>query len=145
MTARVMDFQMNCIINKYLDENRLSNNSKGLFSKPWKKVHLEIQNNTWFWRQHSHYASQQIFTIGGASWTLDPSMEAVNCKIKLANNKFILCNIFAYNNFIWTKKWRIVVIEIWIIETYYSLLKSHLAVQICTVSFVEYLEKKWKL
>ena len=40
----------------------------------------------------------------GASWTLDPSMEAVNCKIKLANNKFILVNILAYNNFLWTKK-----------------------------------------
>ena len=26
--------------------------------------------------------------VGGASWTLDPSMEAVNCEIKLAN-KFI--------------------------------------------------------
>ena len=28
--------------------------------------------------------------LGGASWTLDPSLEAVNCEIKLANNKFIL-------------------------------------------------------
>ena len=28
--------------------------------------------------------------------------------------------------------------EIWIIETYYSLLKSHMAVKICTVSYVEY-------
>ena len=26
----------------------------------------------------------------GSSWTLVPSMEAVNCKIKLANNKFII-------------------------------------------------------
>ena len=31
---------------------------------------------------HSHYAFLQIFTIGGASWTLDPSMEVVNCKVK---------------------------------------------------------------
>ena len=28
--------------------------------------------------------------------------------------------------------------EIWIIETYDSLLKSHMAVKICTVSYVEY-------
>ena len=36
-----------------------------------------------------HYAFPQIFTVGGASWTSDPSNKAVNCKIKLANNKFI--------------------------------------------------------
>ena len=29
----------------------------------------------------------KIFTVDGANWTLDSS---VNCKIKLANNKFIL-------------------------------------------------------
>ena len=28
--------------------------------------------------------------------------------------------------------------KIWIIETDYSLLKSHMAVQICAVSYVEY-------
>ena len=28
--------------------------------------------------------------LGGTSWTLDPSLEAINCKIKLASNKFIL-------------------------------------------------------
>ena len=27
------------------------------------------------------------FSLGGASWTLDPSKEVVNCKIKHANNK----------------------------------------------------------
>ena len=73
--------------------------------------------------------------------TLDPSMEAVNLKIKLANNKFILTNILAYNNFIWTKKGVIIDVEIWIIETHYSLLKSRLAVQVCTVSYVDYLVK----
>ena len=40
--------------------------------------------------------------------------------------------------FIWTKKGVIIDGEIWIIETYYSSLKSHMAVQICTVSYVEY-------
>ena len=73
----------------------------------------------------------QIFTLGGASWS--PSMETVNCKMKLTSKKFILVNILAYNNFIWTKKGIIIVVEIWIIETYYSLLKLHSAVQICTV------------
>ena len=57
-------------------------------------------------------------------------MDAVNCKIKLANKKFILVNIRAYNNFKWTKKGVIIGAEIWIIKTYsllmnYSLLKSH--------------------
>ena len=85
-------------------------------------------------------------------------MEAVNCKIKLINNKFILVNILAYNNFMWTKKGVIVDIVIWMIETYYSLLKSNLAAQICTVSYVDYFlnseesifsgalrSKKWRL
>ena len=58
--------------------------------------------------------------------------------VKLANNKFILVNILAYNNFMWTKKRVIVDIVIWIIETYYSFLKSKLAAQICAVSYVEY-------
>ena len=79
------------------------------------------------------YALPQIFTIGGASWTLDPSVETVNCKIKLAN-KFLLVNILAYNNFIWTKKAVIIDVEMQIFKTYCSLFKSHLAVQICTVS-----------
>ena len=64
-------------------------------------------------------------------------MEAVNCKIKLGNNKFILVNILVYNNLMWNKKGVTIDIVIWIIETY-SLLKSHLAVQIFTVSYVEY-------
>ena len=64
-------------------------------------------------------------------------MEVMNCKIKLANNKFILVNNLAYNNFIWTKKW--VDVIIWIIETYDTLLKSHLVAQICTISNVEYI------
>ena len=81
---------------------------------------------------------RHIFSMGGASWTLDPSREALNCKIKLAKNKFILVNILTYNNFIWTKKGVIINVEIWIIKTYYSLLKSHSAFQICTVSYVEY-------
>ena len=81
--------------------------------------------NTWFRHYRGHYALPQIFTVGGATWSLDPSMEAVNCEIILTNNKFIwlLFNILAYNN--------------WTIETYYSLLKSHLALQICTVSYVQ--------
>ena len=29
---------------------------------------------------HSHYAFPQIFIEGDTSWTLDPSMEVVNCK-----------------------------------------------------------------
>ena len=58
-------------------------------------------------------------------------METVNCKVELAGNKFILVNILAYNNFMWTKKGVIVDIVIWIIENYYFLLKSHLAAQIC--------------
>ena len=92
---------------------------------------------------HGHYAFPQLFTVGGVSWTSDPSMEAVNCKIKLANN-FILANILACNIFKWNingaiiESGPIIDVEIWIIETYDTLLKSHLAVQICTVSYVEY-------
>ena len=93
--------------------------------------------NIQFGGLHSHYAFPQIFTLGGASWTL--GHKVVNCKIKLANKKFSLVNVLAYINFIWTKKGVIIDAEIWIIETYYySLLKSHLAVQICSVSYVEY-------
>ena len=33
--------------------------------------------------------AQPLCTVGGASWTLDPSKEAVNCKIKHAN-KFVV-------------------------------------------------------
>ena len=65
-------------------------------------------------------------------------MEVVNFKMKLVNKKFILVNILAWSIFIWTKKGVIVDIEIWIIETCYSLLKSHFAAQICTVSYVEH-------
>ena len=72
----------------------------------------------------------------GASWTLDPNLEPVNSKIKLANNKFLLVNILACNNFIWTKKAVIIDVEIWTIKSYYSLFKSRLAVQICNVSYV---------
>ena len=72
-------------------------------------------------------------------------MEAVHCKIKLANNRFILVNIVAYNNFMWTRKGVIVNVVIWIIETYDSLLKSHLAAQICTFSYVEYFLNSYKI
>ena len=41
--------------------------------------------------------------------------------------KFILVHILAYKNFIWIKKEVIIDIEIRIMKTYYSLLKSHLA------------------
>ena len=54
-------------------------------------------------------------------------MKAVNSKIKLANNKFLLDSILAYNNFIGTKKALIIDVKIWIIETC-SLFKFHLAV-----------------
>ena len=64
-------------------------------------------------------------------------MEMVNCKIELANNKFILVNILAYNNFMWTKKGEIVDIVILIIENYYSLLKAHLAAQTCKEAVVQ--------
>ena len=75
--------------------------------------------------EHGHYAFPKIFSVGDVSWTLDPSMEAVNCKIKLANSKFILDNILGYNNFIWTKKGVIIDVEIWVIETYYHFRSSH--------------------
>ena len=44
-------------------------------------VHLSF---TRFQISHGHYAFSQIFTAGGASCNLNPSMEAVDCKIKLA-------------------------------------------------------------
>ena len=51
-------------------------------------------------------------------------MEPLNCEVKLANNKFISINVPAYENFTWTKSGEITDAEIWIIKTYYSLLKS---------------------
>ena len=75
--------------------------------------------------EHGHYAFPKIFSVGGVSWTWDPSMEAVNCKMKLTNSKFILDNILGYNNFIWTKKGVIIDVEIWVIETYYHFRSSH--------------------
>lgn len=42
-----------------------------------------------FQSQHAYYAFLHIFTIGGATWTLDPNIEAANFKIKLGSNKFI--------------------------------------------------------
>ena len=41
-------------------------------------------------------------------------------QIKLPYNKFILVNILAYNNFIWTKKGVIIDVDIWIIKTWNS-------------------------
>ena len=69
-------------------------------------------------------------------------METVNCKIKLANNNFILVNIFVYSSFIWMEKRIVTNVKIWIIKAYYSLQKSHLAIQIFTGSYVECLVKK---
>ena len=43
--------------------------------------------NNRFRGQHGHYAFPQTFSVGGVSWTLDPSNEAVNSKTKHANNK----------------------------------------------------------
>ena len=108
--------------------------------------------------QHGHYAFPQIFNVGVANWTVDPSMETVNYEKELANNKFILLlsNILASHFIIWTKKRVIIDVEIWIIETY-ILLKSHLAFQICTFSYRIFLTflrnfiwrnvslKKWRL
>ena len=46
--------------------------------------------NTWFWSLHGHYVFQETFSM--AFWILldllDPSKEAVTCKIKHTNNKF---------------------------------------------------------
>ena len=34
------------------------------------------------------YAFQLKFSVGGASWTLNPSKEVVNCKVKHTSDKF---------------------------------------------------------
>ena len=132
---------------KYLTDWKFQ--AKKIQKRNSKSLILEL---TW-----SLYFPADIYR-GGASWTLNPSMEAVNFKIKLANSTFILVNVLAYNNFMWTRKGVIVDIVIWIIEIYYSLLKSHLVPQICTVSYVKYFvssqeiifgralhSKKWRL
>ena len=49
---------------------------------------LTSLTNTRFQSWHGHYAFQQKFSVGGASWTLDPNNEAVNCKTKHTSNKF---------------------------------------------------------
>ena len=46
--------------------------------------------NTWFQSKHSHFAFQQAFSVGGASWIFDPSKEAVKCKKKHTSNKFAI-------------------------------------------------------
>ena len=74
--------------------------------------------NALFRSWYGHYVFPQICTVDSVSWTLNPSMEDANCKIKLANKKLILVNIVTYDNFMWTKKGVIVDIVIWIIETY---------------------------
>ena len=67
--------------------------------------------------------------------------EAVNFEIKHASNKFLLLlsNILLlFTTVSYELKKVIIDVEIWIIETYYSLLKSHETVRICTVCYVEY-------
>ena len=49
-----------------------------------------VRANNRYRSKHGHYAFLQIFPVGGASLTLDPSMKAVNCMTILENNKFIL-------------------------------------------------------
>ena len=90
-----------------------------------KQHNLTVQErvliNTGFRSQHGHYAFQQKFSLGGASWTFNPSKEAVNCKIKHRNNK--LANVLAYNDFKSTKKrnnFRCLEIEVF--KIYYSFL-----------------------
>ena len=60
--------------------------------------------------------AQPLCTVGGASWTLDPSKEAVNCKIK-HTNKFVV-----YNNFKLLKKGITFSVEIKVFKIYYSFL-----------------------
>ena len=107
---------------------------KRTFLTPW----CAQVRTTRFFSLHGYYAFPLMLIVGGASWTFDSSMKAMNCKIKVANRKLIVVNILAYNNFMWTKQGVIIDVEIWIIETY-SLFNSNLAVRICTVRYVEYL------
>ena len=50
-------------------------------------------------KSFSHYAFQQIFSMGSASWTLDPCKDD-----KTYKKKSLISNILAYNNFKSTKK-----------------------------------------
>ena len=50
----------------------------------------------------------------------------------------LLNQVIAYNNFIGTKTRVTINAKVLIIKTYYSLLKSNLAVQVFTVIYVEY-------
>ena len=102
------------------------------------------QSNTRFRRSHGHYGFPRIFNVVNASWTLNPSMKAVNCKIKLSNNKFILVTVWTLMSLtISYELKKEFLMSIWTIETYYFLLKSYLTVQICTVSYVEYFLKNY--
>ena len=71
--------------------------------------------NTWFQSKHSHFAFQQAFFVGGASWIFDPSKEAVvqvglltlakkqwNVRKNIQTTS-LLSNILAYKNFKSTK------------------------------------------
>ena len=52
---------------------------------------------------------------------------------------FFCCFLtFLFTSVSYELKKVIIDVEIWIIETYYSVLKSHKTVQICTVCYVEY-------
>ena len=66
-------------------------------------------------------------------------MEVLNCMIKIAN-KFSLVGLsHSYLQVSYElKQAAIMDVKIWINKAYHSLLKSHLAAQICTVSYAEY-------
>ena len=57
----------------------------------------------------------------------------------------LLNQVIAYNNFIGTKKRVTINAKVVIIKTYYSLLKSNLAVQVFTVIYVEYFVNSYEI
>ena len=56
----------------------------------WVGVYVSVCVNVCMrmclWEKEGEFPKREM----GSSWTFVPSMEAVNCKIKLANNKFII-------------------------------------------------------
>ena len=73
-------------------------------------------------KSQTGYASSEIFIVGSAGWTLDPSMEAVNCKKNLAEQSLFWLT-FSPTTISYELKRVIIYVEIWITKTYYSLLK----------------------
>ena len=100
---------------------------------------ITLGSKTRFRSSHGHYPIPRTFSVDGASSTLDPSMEAANCNLKLKKQVYFSCCLIFWstttshrlkkNNFPCQNLNH---------RNLFSLFKSHLAVRIWTVSYAAY-------